>query len=135
MTMAVFLFAPLGCQKRPTLPETYPVRGKVVFQGGRPVIGGGVRFESQIDPAVTAFGEIGPDGGFSLHSFNAGVRASGAIAGPHRVLVTAPIDQNQSMSFPPTSLSTPCVVKAGDNEFTLVVDQPPKNGTTPGVRR
>ena len=39
-----------GCGKSPEpLPQTQPVKGKVVYQGGAPVAGASVRFQSKSD--------------------------------------------------------------------------------------
>ena len=100
--MAIVLCLAAGCSKRSTLPETYPVRGKVVFQGGQPVRGGSVQFRSQNDARVSATGEIHPDGTFTLYSFGAGGHSTGAIAGPHRVTVTAVLEGR-----PPRVIASP----------------------------
>ena len=111
-----------GCSsKKPTLPETYPVRGKVVFQGGQPVPGGNVLFQPQNDTTVSTAGVIGPDGTFTLYSFKAGVRAAGAIAGPHRRDRYFPVDDHQRHLFPTIASPELFTVKAGENEFTLTV--------------
>ena len=62
VAIAMVLLAAVGCSKKPTLPETYPVRGKLVFPDGQPVPGGAVKFESQSDAAIVANGEIARDG-------------------------------------------------------------------------
>jgi hypothetical protein len=110
------LLAASGCQKAATLPEIYPVRGKVVFEGGQPLPGGIVTFQSQNEPAVSTSGVIGPDGTFLLHSFKAGIRAPGAVAGPHRVVVNFSSSSVSQFEYP-----EPLVVKPGDNEFTLTI--------------
>ena len=100
--VAIVSLLAAGCSKRSTLPETYPVRGKVVFQGGQPVRGGSVQFRPQEDARVSANGEIHPDGTFTLYSFAAGGHSSGAIAGPHRVTVTAVLEGR-----PPRVIASP----------------------------
>ena len=114
--VGLVLFAPSGCSTKATLPEVYPVRGKVVFEGGQPVAGGSVTFQPQDDSAVSTSGVIGPDGTFSLFSFKAGVRAAGATAGPHRVIVYFAIATVPAFEFP-----DPFVVKPGENDFTLTI--------------
>ena len=88
----------------------------MVFEGGQPVSAGIVTFQPQNDPTVSTSGVIGPDGTFLLYSFNAGIRAPGATAGPHRVIVNVSNAMVSAFEFP-----DPLVVKPGDNEFTLTV--------------
>jgi hypothetical protein len=144
--VGVALLCTVGCSKRSSLPETYPVRGKVVFQGGQPVRGGAVWFQPQNDPHVSTSGEINPDGTFTLHSSRAGGHSPGAIAGPHRVTVVAalegrsraqvsphlprpPGDSSGTASLPTitvpetrtVTLPDTFTVQPGDNDFTLTV--------------
>jgi hypothetical protein len=109
------LLAAAGCSKeKPTLPETYPVHGKVVFQDGQPVAGGSITFESETDKTVSTVGTIDPDGTFTLRSFKVGVRSPGAIAGPHRVTI---VDAAATIRAVPGVY----VVKPGENVFTLTI--------------
>jgi hypothetical protein len=146
VSVGVALLCIVGCSKRPLLPETYPVQGRVVFQGGQPVRGGSVWFRPQNDPNVTTRGEIKHDGTFTLHSSRAGGHSPGAIAGPHRVTVVVALEGRSRVvrrpHLPPASagssgtpslptiavpetrtvtLSDVYTVKPGDNDFTLVV--------------
>jgi hypothetical protein len=109
------LLAAAGCSReKPTLPETYPVHGKVVFQDGQSAAGGSVTFESETDATVSTVGTIDADGTFTLRSFKVGVRAPGAIAGPHRVTI---VDKAATIRSVPGVY----VVKPGDNDFTLTI--------------
>jgi hypothetical protein len=118
--LAGFLLAAApGCTKPATLPTLNRVHGKVVFEGGRPLSGGSVRFQPLNEPAVTTSGTIGPDGTFVLESYKAGIRSAGATAGPHRVIVDFGSASTPGYEFP-----TPFEVKPGDNEFTLTVPKP-----------
>jgi hypothetical protein len=66
----------------------YPVRGKVTFEDGTPVISGLVVFErTEGDKTIMARGALSPDGSFSLSSSRPG---DGVSAGKYRVLVTVP---------------------------------------------
>jgi hypothetical protein len=114
--VGIVLIAASACSKKATLPDLYPVRGKVVLEGGRPIRGGIVTFDPQNDPAVSTSSAIGSDGTFLLYSFKAGIRAPGATAGPHRVVVNFSDSNIPAFEFP-----TPFVVKPGDNEFTLTI--------------
>jgi hypothetical protein len=116
-----------GCgRKAEPLPPTYPVRGKVVYRQGGALGGAVVYFQSQAEPNVSASGQTGSDGSFEVTSFVAGDRAPGAVAGTHRVLVVPPIESQEQIPppIPPQTLE----VKAGENDFTITVDQP---STTP----
>lgn len=113
----------LGCNKRPKLPQTHPVQGKVVFRG-QPITQGVITFHSLDNPHVTATGEVQKDGSFTLHSFVSGSRAAGAIAGRHRAMVTPPLGANQEATagYPPTTIE-PVLIQAGENQVTLALDK------------
>ena len=67
--------------------ETYLVHGMVVYPDGKPLTEGTVEFEVQgLKKAVTAWGDINPDGTFQLGTYEVN---DGAIAGTHRVAVVA----------------------------------------------
>ncbi len=67
--------------------DTYPVSGLVRFPDGTVLRDGSVEFEIiGRKPAVTATGQIGPDGTFTLGTFAAD---DGALAGRHRVAVVS----------------------------------------------
>src|SRR5262245_491586 len=69
------------------MPETYPVKGKVVSRGGKPVSYGRIEFRSLADASVKATGEIGKDGSFTLTTHKDGKSTPGAVAGEHKVVV------------------------------------------------
>ncbi len=150
MAMAVVgglhLLSAVGCSKRPTLPPTYPVQGKVVFQNGQAVSSGDVWFQPSEDSRVTTSGKIQSDGTFTLQSSMAGSHSSGAIAGPHRVVVVtvlkdrparvvaAPHSPPPKNGAPAATVTVPnthtvtlpetYTVKPGDNQFTLTIPKP-----------
>ena len=126
-----------GCG--PGHPQTYPVRGKVVFDDGAPLDEGFIGFEST--PAsglpINARGAVGSDGTFMLSTFGDG---DGAVVGKHRVLVRAqrqkfddfegnwefipePVIHPRFESYETSGLEF--TVAEGDNEFTVVVQRPP----------
>jgi hypothetical protein len=113
-----------GCgRKILPLPDTYPVSGKVVFSDGKPAPGGAVTFQSQADTTVSSNGIINSDGTFTISCFRDNQKKPGTIAGPHRVMVTGPIDEKRGMLFPVKIFTEPYVVKPGDNQFTLIVEK------------
>jgi hypothetical protein len=130
--VAAAILLACACSKKPTLPETYPVQGKLVFPDGQPVPGGVVKFNSQRDTTVIATGEIGRDGTFTLSTFKVGVRSAGAIEGPHRVTVIFPDDFGgpaRTGGAPAGGalsvvLPKPHTIQPQDNEFTLTVPKP-----------
>jgi hypothetical protein len=64
--------------------KTFPVKGTVTYKG-KPLTRGTVRFEP--DAGREAEGQIGPDGTFTLTTFQPG---DGAIPGAHRIAVFTP---------------------------------------------
>ena len=89
--VAAILFACVGslagCQGDDG-PQTYSVKGKVVYKGSQaPVTQGTVLFESLSEPKVQASGEIQPDGTFELAS---DLGKPGTVAGEHRVMIEPP---------------------------------------------
>ncbi len=66
-------------------PTTHQVTGTVVFKDGSPLSDGSVEFETKLEgKPITAIGQIGSDGKFTLGTFEA---ADGALPGKHRVAV------------------------------------------------
>ncbi len=72
-----------GCSSDPELPETFPVTGKVMYQG-QPLTKGTITFLS--DEGQSSTGEIQPDGTYTLSTFESG---DGAVEGHHRVKIVA----------------------------------------------
>jgi hypothetical protein len=83
----LLLLAAGGCG-----PRLYPVRGSVTYPDGRPVTEGLVVFESDGPAkAVTARGDIHPDGRYELSTFRPG---DGVPPGTYHVLVAPKSDPN-----------------------------------------
>lgn len=80
----------------PPEPETYPVRGKVVFAGGEGDVeklqGWIVQFQSVAQSDTRATGEIGQDGTFEVVSIVNNRGKEGVVAGQHRVCVVNVLD-------------------------------------------
>ena len=76
------LLVPLGCGEAPRLPSLYPAVGRI-YLNGVPVRYGRVHLQP-IDPGrgVTCWGNIGPDGTFTLRTFT---DDDGAAAGDYNV--------------------------------------------------
>jgi hypothetical protein len=129
LALAVLALAS-GCRGADS-PRTYPVKGKVTYNG-KPVPNGTITFVSASGQAAT--GEIRPDGSYELKTFR---RGDGAVPGEHKVVIVAMEDTasklpEQRGGTPPpiipdkyTSVATTDLraeVKAEPNtiDFTLV---------------
>ena len=73
-----------GTVESQKLLQPVPVKGSVLFKG-KPLAGGSIRFEP-VDGGREAAGAIGPDGSFSLSTFQ---NHDGAVVGLHRVGIEA----------------------------------------------
>jgi hypothetical protein len=76
-----------GCGSRgPALPDAYPAKGQVLLAGGAPVAGGRITFAPK-DPhrGIEAWGEIQPDGGFTLTTYKLN---DGAVPGEYVVTLS-----------------------------------------------
>jgi hypothetical protein len=83
--LIAFCFAWSGCSAPEQ--ETHEVRGLVRYTDGKLLRDGTVEFESMDrEKAITATGDIQPDGTFELGTFEL---ADGAVVGRHRVVVIA----------------------------------------------
>jgi len=123
LLLAAALASLAGCGKSPDpLPQTQPVKGKVVYPGGDPVAGASVRFQSKSDITVTVSATTADDGTFSLRTMRDGLTADGAPEGQYRVTVTPP-DTGDQMTVP-TTFKEPYTVKPGGGEFTLQIERP-----------
>ena len=84
-----FVILAAGCG--PADPKLYPVAGSVLFEG-KPAAGFMVEFSSQAADTrgLSASGQVAADGSFTLTTRLRGVGRSGAVAGPHLVVVIPP---------------------------------------------
>jgi hypothetical protein len=82
---ALALLALTGCGA----PKTYPVQGKVVFDGGnlQQLAGGSVELVHNSDRSVRAYGTIQPDGTFVLQTLYQGEQLPGALEGTYQARV------------------------------------------------
>jgi hypothetical protein len=113
-----------GCG--PSLPKTYPAKGKVVYKGGKPVTGGAITFQLESDPKVVADSEIQKDGSFTLTTKMYGKAKEGAAEGEHNVMVeTGPqTGPDGQLVIRPTVVPKKYQVVPGDNTFTIEVETP-----------
>ena len=85
---AVMVFASLGCSgsQGPPLPATVPAKGSVALPGGQPLKAGRVVLNPQDSGGVEAFGDLKPDGTFTLTTYKQG---DGAVPG-HYIATISP---------------------------------------------
>lgn len=125
----VLLLTAAGC--RESRPQTWPVRGRVIFRDGEPVRFGIVEFDS-LDHQSTARGLINENGEFVLSTFGT---EDGAVAGPSRAIVVqlmvfdaaaqhvrdhGALVSPETFSYETSGLSFD-VLPNQDNRFTIVV--------------
>jgi hypothetical protein len=112
-----------GCgDRRPPMPQTYPVHGRVTFKNGTPVTEGMVRFEPQSSPVANTVALINKDGAYSLITTIAGRRAEGAVPGANRVSVVLPA-KGDALPTPPVIFPKPFNVEAKENDIPLKLDR------------
>jgi hypothetical protein len=84
---------------------TYDAGGKVTFADGKPLAGGWIEFRTQdVQPPISARGEIKADGTFRLGTYEPG---DGAVAGQHAAVITPPqpnIDRDELRGPPPSPI-------------------------------
>jgi hypothetical protein len=103
------------------MPATYPVKGKVVFKGGKPASYGRIEFQSLSDSTVKAIGQVGKDGSFTLTTHKEGRNTPGAVAGQHKVIVE---QEGWDKPLVVIVVPTPLTVEERDNDLTIVVEKP-----------
>ena len=127
----LFLFA-AGCAGGGVvLPRTYPVKGTVVFKGGKPMTAGTVQFNSADDPLLRVMGTIGPDGTFTLTTVKDNAKADGAPAGEYRVLVIPPMVSDARDKVPAghkgvAPIDLPKRYRIEERDNTISIELPPR---------
>ena len=108
-----------GCG--PSLPKTYPVKGKVVDPAGKPWAGGAIMFQLAADPRVVADGVIGADGTFTLTTKIYGKAKEGAAEGEHSVMVESGpvVGPDGQAGSRPAVVPRKYKVEPRDNVFTI----------------
>lgn len=89
-----------GCKE--SGPKYYPVAGKLVLEndGGVPksLVRQTIEFQSAHEPNTRAFGEIQPDGSFTLSTWREGRGNMGAIAGTYKARMIIEIPQEEQVA-------------------------------------
>jgi hypothetical protein len=114
MLAALALIVITGCAG---MPRTYPVKGKVVFKGGKAVTDGKIQFQSATDPPFKALGDIEQDGSFALTTYVGAKKVLGAPQGPYIVVVE--LERPAEVVALPNTYT----VEPRDNEFTIVIER------------
>ena len=84
--------------------------------------GGVIFFRSTENPTVTATSVIRADGSFELSTVTGADRLAGAIAGPHRVTVQAPLGDDQSLRQ--SRLESPILIEAKPSNLAIEIPPP-----------
>jgi len=112
----------LGCARQTAKPPppTQKAEGIVLRKDGKPVTGGSVEFRHATNPKFVSMGDVGADGRFTLRTMGGASDAAGAQEGEHTVTYTPASAKQEEMI--PVTLSKKYVIKAGDNEITVTLE-------------
>jgi hypothetical protein len=103
------LFGTTGCG--PSGPKTHVVKGQVQLPGGdiKVLAGHALQVIQESNPQVQAYGEIKPDGGFALETYDKGEIRKGAYEGKYKARIVladddAEIRAQAARAVPPAYL-------------------------------
>jgi hypothetical protein len=117
----VILVAFCGC--KPAKPELMPVTGKVTM-AGQPVPLGSIQFIAENQRP--AYGQIGPDGSFSLETDG----EKGCVKGQHRVVIQAEkVSGTPETGEMVTPITPPRYASVATTDIVIDVDGPKENLT------
>lgn len=124
LAMAVVIMA--GCG--PQIPPCYPVKGTVVWRGGKSFKAGSITFQSKSDQEIVAIGNIDKDGSFTVSTKMFGESKDGAPEGEYTVMVEDPsknVASDGQMQIKPMVVTTATfkVEPKPMNEFKVEVVQ------------
>jgi len=124
LPMAVLLMA--GCG--PQIPPCYPIKGNVVWRGGKNFTAGSITFQSKTDQEIVAIGTIEKDGSFTVSTKMFGESKDGAPEGEYTVMVEDPsknVAPDGQMQIKPMVVTTSSfkVEPKEMNEFKVEVVQ------------
>ena len=131
--LALSMLSASGCSSK--IP-TYPTSGRVVYEDGKPMKGGGVViwFESTSPPYHRASSEVDAEGNFALGFLHAG---DGTMEGEHRIrfgpaapIMQGSVDQFMSkrmhlryLEYRTSGLKE--TIKKGENELVIKIERGP----------
>lgn len=84
------------------------VKGKISYKG-KPVPNGTINFLPNDANKPSATGEIQPDGSYELKTYLSNKPSSGAVIGPHKVVIVAMADMANALPEQKTPLPPPIV--------------------------
>jgi hypothetical protein len=116
-----------GCsgEKKVELPKTFAVRGKVVNEGGHPMVDGSLQLEPIDGPAgsTAIVGSTGEDGRYEISTIKDNAKVPGAPEGSYRIRVTPRMGADQKDNS--VVLPGPYKVEPNDNNtFDLTIPGP-----------
>jgi hypothetical protein len=90
---AGLLLVAAGCTGKalPAVPKPFPVRGKVLLAGDRPLTGGVVTFRpvgDQSDGRYQGWGFVKPDGTFEVAAFSDATKGGGVAPGKYKIVMS-----------------------------------------------
>jgi hypothetical protein len=101
-TLIILLLLLAGCNEKKggDLPQTYPVKGKVLDTKGNPLKGGTVQFDTGKLVDMSVMGMIEPDGIFTIKTFRDKAESVGAPEGDYQVTVLPPLGDGNAPPQP-----------------------------------
>jgi hypothetical protein len=85
-----------GCG--PAGPKTHPVTGKVVTAKAddlKLLVGQAVELQHTTEPETRGFGQIQPDGSFTISTYRQGVSLPGAVEGTHKARLMVDLGEDE----------------------------------------
>jgi hypothetical protein len=128
LVVALVCLPLVGCSagRNADVPQTYPVRGKVINkEDGKPLADAAVHFEAIDTPggAIAVVGTTGPDGRFVISTIRDNAKVPGAPEGSYRIRVSPRMGEDQRDNS--VLLPGPYKVESKDaNEFDLTFPPP-----------
>lgn len=119
LLVPIFVF--LGCGGNvEKAPETHEFGGKVLDRAGKPLTGGTVEMRPVGKGDYNSFGEIQPDGTFTIYTILNSTKVKGAQPGEHTVTIIPSLKERPDAT--PIQLKKNVTIKPGDKEITIKLD-------------
>jgi hypothetical protein len=114
------LLVSAGCRPAVPIPDTHPVRGKILLADGTPLVGASIRLKVPESRTSTA-GVTESDGSFELQTFSGRETVPGAAIGEYEYEVIGPMDAQQQQMLVEPVRPAKISVKAGENDVLIEV--------------
>ncbi|HOM16582.1 MAG TPA: hypothetical protein PLQ00_04595 [Thermoguttaceae bacterium] len=118
MLVVVVVGATFGCGRKlqRQLPTTYPVAGRILAPAGQQIpVGARIEFRTD-DPNMVAFGNVEPDGRFTLQTLYYEKLLPGAAAGRYKVTLLTTVN---NIPGPVITIPEVFTVEPKENQFTV----------------